>query len=157
MIQKFFLCLWGILVCQFSLAEDDGFPPELSRGYVFIEEQGVLQFERFFKDTTITEESHFPIASVSKQMTAFAMGLLIDSGLFRENMDLKEVLSELDGTRLGDVTIRELLDNRSSIIDAGSSSSVVGQNECFDGNTQFRFGDELGYPAEVYKESTRFF
>lgn len=76
----------------------------------------------------ITADTRFPIASVSKQFTAFAVMLLADEGALALDQDVREIIPEMQ-ERAVPVTIRHLLNHTSGLREVNSLLLLTGQSE----------------------------
>lgn len=76
----------------------------------------------------INADTRFPIASVSKQFTAFAVMLLVDEGALALDQNVREIIPEMQ-ERAAPVTIRHLLNHTGGLREANSLLLLTGQSE----------------------------
>jgi len=101
---------------------------------VAISIDGVLAYERsagradLAHGVPITPETRFPIASTSKQFTAFAIMLLSQEGALSLDQHVRSIIPELD-VSASPVTIRHLLNHTSGLREANSLLLLTGRSE----------------------------
>jgi CubicO group peptidase (beta-lactamase class C family) len=76
----------------------------------------------------ITADTRFPIASVTKQFTAFAILLLVNEGTLALDQNVREIIPEMQ-ERATPVTIRHLLNHTGGLREANSLLLLTGQSE----------------------------
>lgn len=90
------------------------FPFPWGSGFFHLQVGQTPLIHRAYRDTRVLPDQKFPIASLSKQMTAYLVYKLIDRGLLKEDSKISDLVP---GLSAAPTTIQDLLEHRGGIDD----------------------------------------